>query len=230
MNRARHLFEPPLPGLFLGAQLATVVSLDDDEHRNRVKIRLLSADGVTDQDGPIWARVAAPFAGNDRGAFWLPDEGDEVMVVFVQGDPRFPVIVGGLWNGTSTAPDEIVNGVNRKKVLRSKNGVTMTLDDQDGQEAFVAETPGGQRLTLKDGPGGLKLEDSNQNSLTFDASGITLSTSAVLTLNASQLNVSSGMISANAAMSQFSGVVTCDVHQTTTMVATTYTPGAGNIW
>ncbi len=100
MNRARQLFENPSPGFLPAAQLATVVGLDDEEHRNRVKIRLLGADGVADQDGPIWARVAAPFAGSERGAFWLPDEGDEVLVVFIQKTrekfpaPKLPTAAG----------------------------------------------------------------------------------------------------------------------------------------
>jgi uncharacterized protein involved in type VI secretion and phage assembly len=230
MSRARQLFEIPLPSLFLGGQLAEEVSLRDEEHLNRVQIRLLSTDGVADQDGPIWARVAAPFAGDNRGAFFLPDVGDEVLVMFVQGDPRLPVIVGGLWNGEDTPPEQIQNGVNRKKVLRSRNGVQVTLDDQDGQETFIAETPGGQKLTLKDGPGSVKIEDSNGNSLTFEASGIALQTSATMKFNAAQVEFSAGMITTDAAMSRFSGVVQSDIHQTTTIVATTYTPGAGNIW
>ncbi|HAB19241.1 MAG TPA: phage baseplate assembly protein V [Verrucomicrobiota bacterium] len=230
MNRARNLLEVPLPGLFWGGQLAVVTSLNDPEGQNRVQIRLVSSDGVTDHDGPVWARVAAPFAGKNRGAFWLPDVGDEVLIVLVQGDPRLPVIVGGLWNGDSTSPETISGGKNRKKVLRSKNGVKVTLDDQDGQEAFIAETPGGQKVTLKDGPGSVKIEDSNGNSVTLEASGITVNASATVTINAAQVKVSAGMITADAGMASFSGVVKCEVLVATTVVASTYTPGAGNIW
>jgi uncharacterized protein involved in type VI secretion and phage assembly len=230
MNRARQLFEIPLPGLIFGGHLAEVTSLNDPDNLARVQIRLLSSDGVNDHDGPLWARVALPFAGNNRGAFFIPDVGDEVFVIFVQGDSRFPVIVGGLWNGDDTAPGQISGGVNRKKVLRSKNGVKVTLDDQNGQEAFIAETPGGQKVTLKDGPGSVKIEDGNGNSITLESSGVTVNASATVTINAAQVKVSAGMITADAAMAKFSGVVQCDVLIATTVVATTYTPGAGNIW
>jgi len=86
---------------------------------------------------------------NDRGSFLLPDIGDEVLVVFINGDSRVPVIVGGLWNGSSSPPETISGGRNLKKVIRSKNGVKITMHDQDGREQFIVETPGGQKATLE---------------------------------------------------------------------------------
>lgn len=230
MSRARQLFENPVAGLIHGAHLGEVVSLSDPDNRNRVQVRLYSADGVAGHDGPVWARVAAMGAGNDRGAFILPDVGDEVLVVFVQGDPRWPVVVGGLWNGNDAAPESISGGENRRKVLRSKNGVTVTLEDLDGQEAFRVETPGGQGLTLQDGPGSVTLEDSNGNTVTLHSSGVTVNASATVTVSASQVQVTAGMVTVDAGMSRFSGVVQADTVITNTIIAATYTPGAGNIW
>ncbi len=230
MKRARDVFEIPFPGLFHGGYLAEVVSLDDPGNRSRVQIRLYNFDGVDGHDGPIWARVSVPFAGNNRGAFLLPDVGDEVLVTFINGDPRFPVVVGGLWNGTDAAPESISGGRNRLKVIRSKNGVKVTLDDQDGQEKFIAETPGGQKVTLADGPGTVTIEDSNGNSIKLESSGITVTASAKVTVNASQVSVSAGMVQVDAGMSKFSGVVQCDTLIATTVVSSTYTPGAGNVW
>ena len=107
----------------------------------------------------------------------------------------------------------------------------MTLDDQDGQEQFIVETPGGQKITLKDGPGTVTVEDSNGNSIKMETSGITINASAKVTINAgATVDVSAGMVNVNAGMSKFSGVVQCDTFIATTVVGTTYTPGAGNIW
>src|SRR6185295_19423608 len=75
--------------------LAEIVSVSDPLKLARVQVRLLNFDGVGEQDGPIWARVAVPFAGDSRGAFMLPDVGDEVLVCFINGDSRAPVVVGG---------------------------------------------------------------------------------------------------------------------------------------
>lgn len=228
--RGRHLLEIPLPGLFHGGYLSEVVSLDDPESLSRVQVRLHNFDGVDGHDGPVWARVACPFAGGDRGAFLLPDVGDEVFVIFVNGDPRLPVVVGGLWNGASAPPETISGGRNRRKIIRSKNGVKLTLDDQDGQEQFIVETPGGQKVTLKDGPGAITIEDSNGNSAKLEASGVTVTAAAKLTLNASTIEVSAGMVTVNAGFSKFNGVVQADTVISNTVISATYTPGAGNIW
>lgn len=228
--RTRDFFDVPTPGFFPGAHLAVVESLNDPDSRSRVQVRLLDCDGVADHDGPIWARVAAPFAGSNRGAYLLPDVGDEVLVVFLQGDSRLPIIVGGLWNGSSPPPGSITNGQHLKKVIRSKNGVQITLDDTQGQEQFIVETPGKQRLTLKDGPGAITLEDSNSNSIKLEASGITITAAANVTVNAAQIKASAGMVTVDTAFAKFSGVVKCETLIATTVISTAYTPGAGNIW
>jgi uncharacterized protein involved in type VI secretion and phage assembly len=210
--------------------LARVVSLNDPEGRNRVQVRLLAFDGTPQQDAPLWARVVAPFAGADRGAFWLPDVDDEVFVVLVQGDPRQPVILGGLWNGASTPPAQIDSGANKHKMLKSKNGITFTMEDESGQETLKLETPGGQKVTLKDGPGSITIEDSNGNSIKLETSGITINAAAKVSVQASSVDVTAGMVKVDAAMSKFSGVVKCDTLITNAVVSTSYTPGAGNVW
>jgi hypothetical protein len=44
------------------------------------------------------------------------------------------------------------------------------------------------------------------------------------------VNVTAPQVSVSAAMSTFSGIVQCDTIIATTVVGTTYTPGAGNVW
>ena len=228
--RTLDLFEVSMPGLCQGVYLAEVASLDDPQNLARVQVRILNFDGVDGQDGPVWARVASAFAGKNRGAFLIPDVGDEVLVSFVNGDARYPIVLGGLWNGSDTAPESISGGRNLRKVLRSKNGLQITLEDEDGQEKFVAETPGGQKITLRDGPGKITIEDSGGNSLEMETAGVTLTAAAKVTVNAPQVAVSAAMVTVDAAMSKFSGVVQCDTLIATTVVSNTYTPGAGNIW
>ena len=74
------------------------------------------------------------------------------------------------------SPPESMDGAgnNFKKVLRSRNGVKLTLDDTDGREQLILETPGGQKMTLKDGPGAVEIVDSNGNSIKLETSGITI--------------------------------------------------------
>ena len=217
-------------GWMQSAHLAKVVDIADPERLNRVQVRLLAFDAVEGQDAPLWARVVCPFAGADRGAFLMPDVDDEVLVVFLQGDPRYPLVMGGLWNGSSTAPAELADEGNRLKRIRSRNGVTVTLDDQQGQEQLVLETPGGQRLTLSDGPGKVTVEDSNGNRVVMEAARISFTASAELKIDAPQVKISAGMVTVDTAMAKFSGIVKCEVLQATAVVSSSYTPGAGNIW
>lgn len=222
------LFRPH--GWMNAPQLAVVVSVDDPQRMNRVQIRLVAHDDAEQQDAALWARVVCPFAGSDRGAFLIPDVDDEVLVVFQNGDPSYPLVIGGLWNGASTAPAQIGSEGNRLKVIRSKNGVTVTLDDKSGQETFIAETPGGQKITLKDGPGSVTVEDSNGNSVELASGGMTVIAAATVKVQASKVEVTAGMVEVNTALARFSSVVQCQTLIATSVVSTSYTPGAGNIW
>jgi uncharacterized protein involved in type VI secretion and phage assembly len=223
------VFDRP-PGWLNAGYLARVVSLDDPERLNRVQVRLIAFDGIDGQDAPLWARVVAPFAGNDRGTFFMPDVDDEVLVLFTNGDTRFPLVIGGLWNGASTAPADLGPEGNRYKRIRSRNGITITMDDQRGQETLTLETPGGQTLRLEDGPGTITCEDSNGNSITMESAGITIQAASKVKVQAATVDVSAGMVTVDTAMAKFSGVVKCEVLISTSVVSSSYTPGAGNVW
>jgi uncharacterized protein involved in type VI secretion and phage assembly len=218
-------------GIWYGVAPATVIDIKDPDGQGRVQITL---PWCPDSDGgryEAWARVATLFAGKDRGSWFLPDVGDELLVAFEHGDPARPYVLGGLWNGSDSPPESMDGGgQNNKKLLKSRNGVTVTLDDQQGQEKLILETPGGQKVTLKDGPGAVEIEDSNGNSIKLEAAGITVTASAKVTVNASQVAVSAGMVTVDAGMSKFSGVVQCDTLISNSVVSASYTPGAGNIW
>ena len=220
-----------LGGRWYGAFPALVTDIVDPEGLGRVKIALPWSPDTAGARYETWARLATFMAGNNRGSWFIPDVDDEVLIVFEGGDPRRPYVIGSLWNGKDSPPESMDGaGKNFKKVLRSRNGVKLTMDDTDGREQFILETPGGQKLTLKDGPGAVEIVDSNGNSIKLETSGITITASAKVTINASQVAVSAGMVTVDAAMSKFSGVVQCDTLISNSVVSASYTPGAGNIW
>jgi uncharacterized protein involved in type VI secretion and phage assembly len=214
---------------FNGVFSAVVMDNLDPENLGRVKVRLPPI-GESDKPGhEAWARLATLMAGPNRGTWFIPDINDEVLVAFEAGEVRRPYVLGSLWNAASVPPASM-DATNDKKLLRSRNCVKITLDDQNGQESFIVETPGGQSITLRDGPGSIEIADSNGNSVKFETAGITVNASAKVTINASQVNISSGMVSVNAGMTKFSGVVQCDTLISNSVVSASYTPGAGNIW
>jgi uncharacterized protein involved in type VI secretion and phage assembly len=213
-----------------GVYPAQVTDIKDPDQQGRVKVRLPWAPD-SGAGYEAWARLATFMAGADRGAWFIPDVNDEALIAFEGGDPRRPYVVGALWNGEDSPPETMDGaGNNFKKTLRSRNGVRLTLDDNDGQESLTLETPGGQTVILKDGPGSIEIRDSNGNSVKLDSGGVTVTASAKVTINASTVEVSAGMVTVNAGMSKFSGVVQADTVITNAVVSSSYTPGAGNIW
>jgi len=218
-------------GKFYGVYPAVVVDISDPDGQGRVKVKLPWAPDSKGSSYEAWARLATMMAGNNRGSWFIPDVDDEVLVIFEAGDTRRPYVVGALWNGLDAAPESMDGGgENNIKSIRSRNGVKVTMDDTNGSEALTLETPGGQSMTLKDGPGVVEIVDSNGNSIKLESSGITVTSSAKVTVNASSVEVSAGMVTVNAGMSKFSGVVQADTVITNSVVSASYTPGAGNIW
>jgi len=220
-----------LGGRWYGVFPGLVSDIKDPDNQGRVKITLPWSPDTGSGQYEAWARLATFMGGNNRGSWFIPDVNDEVLIVFEGGDPRRPYVIGGLWNGNDAPPDSMDGaGNNYRKVLRSRNGVKITMDDTDGQEKFIAETPGGQKITLTDGPGAIEIVDSNGNSIKLETSGITLTASAKVTINATLVKVSASMVTVDAAMSKFSGIVQADTVITNSVVSASYTPGAGNIW
>lgn len=218
------------------AFLGTVKSVKDPKNRNRVQVRIFNTDGVADQDAPVWARVAVPFAGSNRGAFFIPNVGDEVVLVFLSGDPRFPIVIGGLWNGTDTAPETLGGSGDAvdRWTITGKAGTRIAIVEESASSATIKfSTPGGLVGTMTDdGGGSIAFTDSSQTSVTIDSTGVTINapTGKVQITAASEVDVTAPTVNVSAAMSAFSGIVQCQVLQATTVVATTYTPGAGNVW
>lgn len=219
-------------GHFFGAYPALVKDLKDPDGLGRVKVTLPWSPDGGGAAYEAWARVATLMGGKNRGSWFVPDVGDEVLVVFLGGDPRHPAVLGGLWNGRDTPPERMDGaGKNFVKKLRSRNGVQVTLDDHDGQEKLILETPGGQKVTLADGPGTILVEDANGNSVKLEAAGITVNAAAKVTVTAGgPVTVSTSLLTVDAGMSKFSGVVKADTVITNSVVSASYTPGAGNIW
>ncbi|WP_270938359.1 phage baseplate assembly protein V [Falsiroseomonas oryzae] len=221
---------PPRP-VMAGVYPALVRDVQDPESQGRVRVELpwLGGDASGAQ---AWARLATLMAGADRGTWFIPEVGDEVLVAFQGGDPSRPVVIGALWNGQD-APPETMDSANNIRSITSRSGHRVLLDDTQGAEKVEVETQGGQKLTLDDAAGGtVTLEHSNGVKLKMDAAGnVEITANARVTVNApAQLSVSAGMVQVDAGISRFSGVVQCDTLIATSVVGTSYTPGAGNVW
>lgn len=217
--------------LYYGVYPAIVVDVADPDGQGRVRIRLPWSPDTSEASYEAWARIATLMAGGDRGSWFIPEVNDEVLVGFEAGNPSRPYVVGALWNGTDAPPETMDgSGDNNLRTIKSRSGIVLQFDDTNGSEKLTLETPRGQTVVLDDGEGSVTIRDSNGNSATFDSGGVTIDAAAKVTVNASTIELSAGMVTVNAGMSKFSGVVQADTVITNSVVSSSYTPGAGNIW
>lgn len=212
-----------------GIHLARVKSVKDPDSKARIQVQLLGPD--PDGDALIWARVAVPYAGDNFGAFLIPDVDQEVIVAFPAGDTANPVVVGALWNGATSIPETLGGDHVDRWTLTGKNGTRIAIVEQSkGQETVEISTPNGAKATLTDASGGsIKLEVAG-NTLTMGTSGVSIQTGNKCEVQASQVTVTASTVTVSAAMSNFSGTVKCDSLVTNSVVSPSYTTGAGNIW
>jgi Rhs element Vgr protein len=168
-----------LPGIH-GLHLGKVKKIDEDpdgQTRIQVDLPLIGSDG----DGGIWARYASGYATGDAGLFFLPEVGDEVVVGFVNGDPRFPLVLGNLYS-SQKAPPFTPDADNTHKAIVTKGQVKIDIDD--AKKIITIETPGGHSVTLDDDGTAVTIQDSNGNKIELTSSGITLDSASDLTLKA----------------------------------------------
>ena len=97
------------------------------------------------------------------------------------------------------------------------------------QSVLHVRTPGGLEIHLDDAAGRVTISGQG-STIRIDSTGVTIDAAAKLEINASQVKVSAGMVTVDAGMAKFSGVVQCDTLVANSVVASSYTPGAGNVW
>lgn len=155
----------------VGAAAGIVTNNHDPDGLGRIKITFpwLSDDNETD-----WVRIATLMAGGQRGSFFLPEVGDEVLVVFEHGDINRPIALGFLWNGVDSPPESNNDGQNNIRKIKSRSGHEIVFNDDDTgrQEKVEIHTNGGHRIVLDDSAGGEKIEivdKSGSNKMTIDS-------------------------------------------------------------
>lgn len=116
-----------------GVVMGIVTNNKDEEGLGRVKVAF---PWMSDNVESFWARVTSPMAGKDRGLFFLPEVGDEVLVAFDHGDIGYPYVIGALWNGQDKPPIANNDGKNNLRIIKSRSGHIIKLNDEDGKETI----------------------------------------------------------------------------------------------
>jgi phage protein D len=132
-----------------GLVIGIVTDNQDPEKQGRVKVKYpwLSPDHASD-----WARVVSVGGGPTRGIQFVPEINDEVLVGFEQDDVHHPYVIGGLWNGVDAPPGDqskiVSGGKVEQRVIQSRTGHTITLDDSDGAGAITVQDRSGNIIKL----------------------------------------------------------------------------------
>lgn len=130
-----------------GVVIGIVTNNSDPEGMGRVKVRF---PWLNDGNESFWARLAAPMAGNGRGVCFLPELEDEVLVIFDRGDVGVPYVIGALWNGKDRPPVANADGKNNLRVIQSRSGHVIKLNDEDGKETVEIIDASGRNSVVID--------------------------------------------------------------------------------
>ncbi|MFC1968054.1 VgrG-related protein, partial [Chloroflexota bacterium] len=121
-----------------GVVVGQVTNIEDPDDLARVKVKYPTFGSSSAEIESNWARLVTPMAGAERGIEFIPEVDDEVLVAFENNDVNHPYILGALWNNTDKPPlptsEAVGGGKVNKRVIKSRSGHTITIDDTDGEE------------------------------------------------------------------------------------------------
>ncbi|MFT5819275.1 MAG: Rhs element Vgr protein [Crocinitomix sp.] len=177
-----------------GLQTGIVVQLKNDpEGEDRVLVR---SPLISEHEDGIWARVNCLDAGTNRGAFFRPEIDDEVLLGFIDDDPRHPVIIGMLNSSAKPAPLK-ASDENPEKGFITKNGLKLLFDDELLQ--MTLKTPAGNSIIISEDSESILIEDSHANKIEMTAAGISIESAGDFNVKAQgDINIEGTNISQNA--------------------------------
>lgn len=183
--------EKPAAGLLPGVnglQIGKVIEVSDAE-TGQYLVKVYIATFTSGQEG-IWARVASLDAGADHGIYFRPQIDDEVILGFLNDDPREPIVLGYVPSkdgNTSPLPEkenELQYGI------ITKNGLKLVFDDTNKKMTLSVKADSGEKtIVINDNSGAMELKDENNNSIKMDASGITISSGKLVTIKGQTVKI-----------------------------------------
>ena len=166
--------EAPPDMRFYGVAIAEVVSNMDAMGLGRVQLRLPWLSGYQP-----WARVAVLSAGSSRGTYFIPQNGDEVLVAFNHGDVTEPYVIGSLWNGRDQPPRSAPLDPVHLRVIHTPMGHEIAFDDQ--RQSITVTSATGQTVVLD--PQQIQLSAGS------GAATLTMTTAGVVTIEGTTIQI-----------------------------------------
>ena len=172
-------------GSIAGVAVGIVKANNDPQRLGRVKLSLpwRKPDFVTD-----WVRILAPMGGKARGAYFLPEVGDEVLVAFERDDIRYPYVLGALWSEKDKPPEGNANKKNDIRIIKSRKGHMLRFDDAEAKGVITIQLSDGKKIEIDDD--GIRVTDK-QNKVEIDSKGgaIAIEATTSLSLKAPKISI-----------------------------------------
>jgi uncharacterized protein involved in type VI secretion and phage assembly len=194
-----------------GIVIGEVCDLEDPENIGRVRVTFPHLDNAKSD----WMKIATPMGGKERGFFFRPEKGDEVLIAYEQNDSERGYILGALWSKTDSPPAQEGNAKdNNWRFIRSRSGHIIKLDDKQGSEKIeiidkdskrkiVIDCQGSKIQVIADagdievnaGAGNVKVsaaqnvEINAKGDVTIKATNLTLEASGKVTIKGASVNI-----------------------------------------
>jgi uncharacterized protein involved in type VI secretion and phage assembly len=194
--------------------VVTAFVKETDVKQGRVIVEYRSIDDKLESP---WARIASPMSGKGRGILFMPEPGDEVLIAFQDGKFDSPYVVGSLWNGEQVSPEDTPHN----RVIVTPGGHQLRFEDQEGQKKIeirstqhsvtLDDAPAAPNITINAGSAGMvsiKLNatppsvtiSTGAGTVSMDATGVTVTSPGLLTINAVSVAVNSPTVTFNGAV------------------------------
>ncbi len=137
-----------------GVLVGVVTEIDDPRALGRVRVKIPVLNDGKNEVVSAWARVASFDAGNSRGALFLPEIQDEVLVLFEGGNTRKPIVIGSLFGGKNKAPElgkllaPSKSDVQTRRITSRTGHVVELVDAKPAKDGQVRILHGGNQNTI----------------------------------------------------------------------------------
>jgi len=174
-----------------GIVVAQVVSTKDKENMGRILVKFPWYSDINKTD---YVRICNIMAGKDRGSVFLPEEGDEVVCAFVNGDINRPICLGSLYDVDNKPPADVSDGNNDIKKIKTRSGHEISFNDKNANESIEIKSKSGHTIVFNDAPGKEKItikDKTENNYLEIDsiANSITINAGLNINIKATSINI-----------------------------------------
>ncbi|SDD18186.1 phage baseplate assembly protein V, partial [Niabella drilacis] len=87
-----------------------------------------------------------PHGGGEKGHFFIPEIGEEVLVGFESESATKPYVIGTVYHGSANT--HFSNAGNDLKVIRTRSGHTVEFSDAGAGTHIIIKDPGGNEIYL----------------------------------------------------------------------------------